>query len=181
MGKDLSQESLDLAMIETDGTEFKSKLGANAILGVSLAFAVAQAQSQGQQVYEYIAAVSGNKQVSMPRPMLNIMNGGAHADWATDIQEYMILPMGNLPYAEKLRKSVEVFHHLGKLLKSKGYSTNVGNEGGYAPAITSNAEAFDLILEAIGKAGYEIGEAKTSCLVLTLPRLSFYQDGAVSP
>ena len=176
VGKDHTQESLDLAMIEADGTEFKSKLGANAILGVSLGFAVAQAHSQKKPVYEYIASLIGQKP-SMPRPMLNIMNGGAHADWATDIQEYMIMPMGNLPYAEKLRKSVEVFHHLGKILKSKGYSTNVGNEGGYAPAIKSNAEAFDLILEAIKKAGYEIGEDKDFLLGIDAAASEFYEDG----
>lgn len=176
VGKELSQQSLDMAMIEADGTDFKSKLGANAILGVSLAFAVAQAQSKKQAVYEYIAELSG-RQPNMPRPMLNIMNGGAHADWATDIQEYMIMPMGTLPYAEKLRKSVEVFHHLGKILKAKGYSTNVGNEGGYAPAVKSNAEAFDLILEAIDTAGYAIGEDKDFLLGIDAAASEFFADG----
>ncbi len=175
-GKELTQSSLDMAMIEADGTEFKSKLGANAILGVSLAFAVAQAQSLKLPVYQYIADLIGQTP-SLPRPMLNIMNGGAHADWATDIQEYMILPMGNIPYAEKIRKSVEVFHHLGKLLKAKGYSTNVGNEGGYAPAIKSNAEAFELILAAIAKAGYAIGEDKDFLLGIDAAATEFYQDG----
>jgi len=175
-GKELTQSSLDMAMIEADGTEFKSKLGANAILGVSLAFAVAQAQSLKLPVYQYIADLIGQTP-SLPRPMLNIMNGGAHADWATDIQEYMILPMGNIPYAEKIRKSVEVFHHLGKLLKAKGYSTNVGNEGGYAPAIKSNAEAFELILAAIDKAGYAIGEDKDFLLGIDAAATEFYQDG----
>jgi enolase len=177
VGKDWTQQSLDQAMIEADGTEFKSKLGANAILGVSLAFAVAVAQSNKQPVYEYIASLHGGAKPIMPRPMLNIMNGGAHADWATDIQEYMILPMGDLPYAEKLRKSVEVFHHLGKILKSKGYSTNVGNEGGYAPAIGSNAEAFDLILEAIAKAGYTVGADKDFMLGIDAAASEFYKDG----
>jgi len=175
-GKELTQSSLDMAMIEADGTEFKSKLGANAILGVSLAFAVAQAQSLKLPVYQYIADLIGQTP-SLPQPMLNIMNGGAHADWATDIQEYMILPMGNIPYAEKIRKSVEVFHHLGKLLKAKGYSTNVGNEGGYAPAIKSNAEAFELILAAIDKAGYAIGEDKDFLLGIDAAATEFYQDG----
>jgi enolase len=177
VGKEFTQESLDQAMVAADGTEFKSKLGANAILGVSLAFAVAQAASQKQPVYKYISGLMGNMKPVMPRPMLNIMNGGAHADWATDIQEYMIMPMGDIPYALKLKKSVEVFQHLGKILKAKGYSTNVGNEGGYAPAIKSNNEAFELILEAIAKAGYAIGEDKDFLLGIDAAASEFYQDG----
>lgn len=176
-GQELTQQALDTTMIEADGTDTKSNLGANAILGVSLAFAVAQAQSQKIPTYQYVANLADNNNLIMPRPMLNIMNGGAHADWATDIQEYMIMPMGDYPYSEKLRKSVEVFHHLGKLLKSKGYSTNVGNEGGYAPAIKSNAEAFELILEAISKSGYEIGQDKDFMLAIDAAASEFYKEG----
>lgn len=171
-----SQESLDQQLIEIDGTPNKSSLGANAMLGVSLAFAVATAQSQKRPTWQYVAELFGSEP-SLPRPMFNIMNGGAHAAWTTDIQEYMILPLGDLPYSERLRKSVEVFHHLGKLIGKRGLSTNVGNEGGYAPALSSNAEAFELILEAIAAAGYEAGEGKDFMLGIDAAASEFYENG----
>ncbi len=171
-----SQEELDAFLCELDGTANKERLGANAILGVSLAFAVAKAQSDKQPLYASIANLFG-VQPSLPRPMLNIMNGGAHANWSTDIQEYMILPLGDEPYSEKLRKAVEVFHYLGKLLAAKGFSTNVGNEGGYAPAVSSNEQAFDLILEAIAKAGYTAGTSGDFMLGIDAAASEFYRDG----
>lgn len=185
VGQDWTQETLDRAMIELDGTENKSSLGANAILGVSLAFAVAQSDSLNIAPYEYVAQLYSGKSASsagekawvLPRPMFNIMNGGAHANWTTDIQEYMILPMKDEPYQEKLRKSVEVFHHLGKLIKNKGLSTNVGNEGGYAPELNSNEEAFEMILEAISVAGYEAGPGKDFLLGIDAAASEFFRDG----
>ena len=152
------QKELDQKMLDLDGTDNKSKLGANAILAVSLAYAWASAASQKIWLYEYVGKLYGNTNFVLPRPMMNIMNGGKHADWATDIQEYMILPMKQDSWAENLRKCAEVYLHLGKLIKSKGLSTNVGNEGGYAPSLGSNQEAIDLIVEAIEKAGYKLGE-----------------------
>lgn len=152
------QAEFDQRMLELDGTEFKTNLGANAILSVSLAYAWASAASQQKKLYEYIGELYGNSNYVLPRPMMNIMNGGKHADWATDIQEYMILPMKQNSWAENLRICTEIYLHLGKLIKSKGQNTNVGNEGGYAPHLGSNQEAIDLIVEAIEKAGYKLGE-----------------------
>lgn len=177
VGKDFDQSSLDQTMIDLDGTANKEKFGANAILGISLAFAVANANSKHIPVYEYVANLANNDQLIMPRPMFNILNGGAHADWATDIQEYMIMPMQDLPYSQRLQMSAEVFHHLGKIVKKKGYNTNVGNEGGYAPQVKSNAEAFELILEAIAAAGYTVGEGKDFLLAIDAAASEFYQDG----
>jgi enolase len=175
--QDWEQTTLDEHLIALDGTPNKDQLGANAILGVSLAFAVATAQSQRRPTFQLIGELFGNTNWVLPRPMLNIMNGGAHANWATDIQEYMILPMKEEPYHERLRKSVEVFHHLGKLIGGKGLSTNVGNEGGYAPAISSNEEAFDLILAAIAKAGYQAGPNGDFMLGIDAAASEFYRDG----
>ncbi len=176
LGKELTQEMLDRKLIELDGTPNKSNLGANAILGVSLAFAVAQAESAGMPLYRWIAGLFYTEP-KLPRPMFNIMNGGAHAGWTTDIQEYMILPMGNELFSEHVRKAVEVYEHLGKLLESKGYSTNVGKEGGFAPALQSNEEAFTLILEAISKAGYTTGLEGDFMLGLDIAASEFYKDG----
>ncbi|MBT4123860.1 MAG: phosphopyruvate hydratase [Candidatus Pacebacteria bacterium] len=158
VGNDYTQDSLDNFMIELDGTEKKEKIGANAILGVSLAFAWASSAAQGRPLYEYIGELYGTKKLILPRPMLNILNGGKHANWATDIQEYMVMPMTAPTWDEKLRTGAEIFQHLQKILKEKGYSTNVGNEGGFAPAVKSNTEALDLIVEAIDKAGYSLGD-----------------------
>lgn len=176
-GKAWSQHDLDTAMCSLDGTPNKAHLGANAILGVSLAHAVAQASAAKMPLFRWIHGEFGQGELSLPRPMLNIMNGGAHADWTTDIQEYMILPLGEESYPEKLRKAVEVFHALGKLLKSKGYSIQVGNEGGYAPALKSNQEAFELILQAIEAAGYTVGEGKDFVLGIDAAASEFFQDG----
>lgn len=158
VGNDYDQKSLDRYMIELDGTEKKEKLGANAILGVSLAFAWACSLAQNRPLYEYIGELYQNNNFILPRPMLNIMNGGKHAGWATDIQEYMVLPMTAPTWAEKIRTGVEIFQHLQKIIKKHGYSTNVGNEGGFAPEVKSNTEALDLIVEAIDKAGYSLGD-----------------------
>ncbi len=149
------QSSIDAAMIRLDGTENKSNLGANAIIGVSLAVAKAAAQSFGQALYRYIGGVHAN---TLPIPMMNILNGGAHADNKIDIQEFMIMPVGAETFSEALRMGVEVFHNLKAVLKSKGHSTNVGDEGGFAPNLSSNEEAIEIVLDAIEKAGYKPGK-----------------------
>lgn len=149
------QEELDLVLLDLDGTDNKAKLGANAILGVSLACAHAAADLHGLPLYRYLGGTAARL---LPVPMLNILNGGAHADNNVDIQEFMICPAGFDSFAEALRCGAEVFHQLGAVLKGRGLSTNVGNEGGYAPDLGSNAEAFETILEAIEAAGYEPGE-----------------------
>ncbi len=158
VGNNYDQQTLDQTMIDLDGTEKKEKLGANAILGVSLAFAWACSNAQHRPLYEYIGELYENKNFILPRPMLNIMNGGKHAGWATDIQEYMVMPMTAPTWNEKIRTGVEIFQHLQKIIKAKGYSTNVGNEGGFAPEVKSNTEALDLIVEAVEKAGYSLGD-----------------------
>lgn len=158
IGQEFDQTSLDKAMIELDGTDTKSRLGANAILSVSLAFAWAAAKAEGIPLYKYIGGLYGNTNYTLPRPMFNIMNGGKHANWATDIQEYMVLPVKENPWSEKLRMGCEIYITLEKLLKKKGYSTNVGNEGGFAPLLSSNEEALELISEAVEKSGYRLGE-----------------------
>lgn len=152
-----SQEELDTFMLELDGTANKSGLGANAILGVSMAFAHAVAKSKGVQLFEHVKDVYGASEYKLPRPMFNIMNGGKHADWSTDIQEFMVV-IQNRDYPEMLRAGAEIFLHLGKLLEKKGLSTNIGNEGGYAPGFANNEEAFSVISEAIALAGYELGK-----------------------
>ena len=146
---------IDQLMIELDGTDNKSNLGANAILGVSLACAKAAASELSMPLYRYIGGVSAN---TLPVPMMNILNGGSHADNNIDFQEFMIVPVGADSFSEALRKGVETFHTLKKVLKSKGYSTNVGDEGGFAPNIKSNEEALQIVLESIEKAGYKPGE-----------------------
>ncbi len=150
------QRGIDLAMIEMDGTPNKSRLGANAMLGVSLAVARASAAGLGLPLYRYLGGVNAHV---LPVPMLNILNGGAHTAWqSTDAQEFMILPLGASSFAEGLRWGAEVYHALKAVLKTKGYATLVGDEGGYAPALKANAEAVEAILEAIDKAGYKAGE-----------------------
>jgi enolase len=149
------QKALDMKMIELDGTENKSRLGANAILGVSLAAAKAAAQESGQELYRYLGGVGG---YTLPIPMMNILNGGSHADNSIDFQEFMILPVGAPSFSEALRMGAEVFHNLRAVLKAKGMSTNVGDEGGFAPNLSSNEEALTCILQAIEKAGYRPGE-----------------------
>ncbi len=149
------QKALDMKMIEIDGTENKSRLGANAILGVSLAAAKAAAQETGQELYRYLGGVGG---YTLPIPMMNILNGGSHADNSIDFQEFMIMPVGAPTFSEALRMGAEVFHNLRSVLKGKGLSTNVGDEGGFAPNLGSNEEALTAILQAIEKAGYRPGE-----------------------
>ena len=149
------QSMLDKIMLELDGTPNKSRLGANAILGVSLAVAKAAAQEAGMPLYRYVGGVGAN---TLPVPMMNILNGGSHADNSIDFQEFMVMPASALSFSEALRMGTEIFHTLKKVLKSKGMSTNVGDEGGFAPNIPSNEEAIQIILQAIEKAGYRPGE-----------------------
>jgi len=149
------QVGIDQRMLELDGTEFKSNLGANAILGVSLAVARAAAEEAGQPLYKYIGGANARE---LPLPMMNIINGGAHADNNVDIQEFMIMPAGADCFAEALRMGAEIFHALKGVLKAKGYNTAVGDEGGFAPNLKSNEEALEVIMEAIVKAGYKPGE-----------------------
>lgn len=149
------QNMIDRAMIGIDGSDSKAILGANAILGVSLAVAKAAAESIGQPLYKYIGGVSAN---IMPVPMMNILNGGSHADNKIDVQEFMVMPIGAETFSEGLRMGTEVFHHLKNVLKSKGMSTNVGDEGGFAPNLGSNEEAIQVVLKAIEEAGYKPGE-----------------------
>ncbi|MBA8666936.1 phosphopyruvate hydratase [Holosporaceae bacterium 'Namur'] len=149
-----SQTELDHFLIELDGTENKSELGANALLSISLAYAKAFAAANGQQLFQSLAS----KEISMPRPMMNIINGGAHADNALDVQEFMIIPLKYSRFSDALRMGAEVFHTLKKILHEGGYNTNVGDEGGFAPALGSAEECLNLILAAIEKAGYRPGE-----------------------
>ena len=149
------QVYIDKLLIELDGTENKGKLGANAILGVSMAVAKAAAEASGQPLYRYVGGVNA---VTLPVPMMNILNGGSHADNSIDFQEFMIMPIGAPTFSEALRWGAEVFHHLKNVLKKSGYSTNVGDEGGFAPNIKSNEEAIEIVLKAIEVAGYRPGE-----------------------
>ncbi|HRG69444.1 MAG: phosphopyruvate hydratase [Saprospiraceae bacterium] len=156
LGMDVSQQrAIDQAMIEADGTENKSKFGANAILGISLAVAKAASVEANLPLYKYIGGLNAHM---LPVPLMNIVNGGAHADNKLDFQEFMIAPVGATRFADALRMGSEVFHTLKSVLKTKGFSTNVGDEGGFAPALSHNEEALDLIMQAIEKAGYKAGE-----------------------
>jgi enolase len=166
-------EKIDKLLIDLDGTESKSKLGANAILAVSLAVAKAAALSNKQPLYKFLGGQDANL---LPVPQMNILNGGMHADNNLDIQEFMIMPIGAPTFKEALRYAAEVFHNLKAILKSKGLSTSVGDEGGFAPNLTSNAEALDLIIQAIEKAGFKPG--KDLSLALDSAASSFYKDGA---
>jgi enolase len=149
------QIDIDRMMIELDGTHNKSRLGANAILGVSMAVARAASQECGLPLYRYLGGIGA---CTLPVPMMNILNGGSHADNSIDIQEFMVMPIGASSFSEGLRMGTEIFHHLKKVLKSNGYSTNVGDEGGFAPNLKSNEEAIETVLMAIEKAGYKPGE-----------------------
>lgn len=151
----MDQRVIDGILLELDGTENKSVLGANAILAVSMAAAKAAAQEAGLPLYRYVGGVNAN---TLPIPMMNILNGGEHADNSIDFQEFMVMPVGAETFSDALRTGVEIFHHLKKVLKSKGYSTNVGDEGGFAPNIGSNEEAIETVLTAIEFAGYRPGE-----------------------
>ena len=165
------QALIDKTMIELDGTENKGKLGANAMLGVSLAVAKAAANSLGMSLYNYIGGVNAKQ---LPVPMMNIMNGGKHADSSLSIQEFMIMPVGAKTFTECMEIGVSVYHNLKKVLKAKGYSTAVGDEGGFAPNVSGEEEAIQIILEAIEKAGYEPG--KDVCLALDLASTEMYDE-----
>lgn len=177
VGHDAADQSgVDQIMLDLDGTDNKSNLGANAILAVSLAVAKAEAASEGLPLWKYIAKLTDTQEVSLPLPMMNIMNGGAHAGWTTDIQEYMIMPVGAPTFAEGIRRATEVFHNLGKILKEQGYPTTVGDEGGYAPHLKGgNAEPLALIEQAVTKAGYKLGD--DFVLALDVASSEFYNDG----
>jgi len=149
------QNEIDAKMIEIDGSDNKGNLGANAILGVSLACAKAGAQETGQPLFSYIGGVNAN---TLPIPMMNILNGGQHADNKIDVQEFMVMPVGAESFAEALRMGAEIFHNLKAVLKARGQSTNVGDEGGFAPNLGSNEEAIEVVIEAIEKAGYKPGD-----------------------
>lgn len=168
------QKELDYKMIELDGTETKSKYGANAILGISMAYLKASALEEGKPLHEYVCDTFGDGNMSLPRPMMNIINGGAHADNKLDFQEYMIIPIRD-NIKERIRVGAEVFHNLKSVLKEKGLVTSVGDEGGFAPDLNSNSEGFELIMEAIKKAGYEPG--KDVCMAIDVAASEFYKDG----
>ncbi|MGB3724167.1 MAG: phosphopyruvate hydratase [Glaciecola sp.] len=170
------QAGVDQIMIDLDGTENKETLGANAILAVSLAVAKAQAISAGKPLYAHIADINGTPgQYSMPVPMMNIINGGEHADNNVDIQEFMVQPVGAKNFSEALRMGAEIFHSLKKVLNAKGLNTAVGDEGGFAPNLTSNAEALAVIVQAVENAGYKMNEDIT--LALDCAASEFYKDG----
>ena len=169
----LDQVALDQALIDLDGTENKGRLGANALLGVSLAAAKAAAECVGLPLYRYIGGANASV---LPLPMMNIINGGHHADNSVDMQEFMIMPSGARSFSEALRIGTEIFHTLRNVLKAKGYNTAVGDEGGFAPDLRSNDEAVEVILEAIEKAGYEAG--RDVCLALDPATSEMHRDGA---
>jgi enolase len=171
-GFDGDQAALDRRLVDLDGTENKGRLGANALLGVSLAYAHAVAASRSMPLWRHLA---DGREVSMPVPMMNIINGGAHADNNVDLQEFMVLPVGFDSFSEALRSGTEIFHALKSVLKGRGLSTAVGDEGGFAPDLRSNEEALETILEAIGKAGYKAGEDVV--LGLDVAASEFFENG----
>lgn len=174
-GKVWNQKTLDQAMIELDGTENKGKLGANAILGVSIAFAKAMAVSEKKPLWKYFKDISKNKEIRLPVPMMNILNGGSHAENSTDLQEFMIMPTGAKSFREALRFGAEVFHMLKKILKERKLNTSVGDEGGYAPSLPTNEAAIEVILEAIKRAGYIPG--KDISIAIDAAASEIYKDG----
>lgn len=177
LGQDATnQAAIDKIMLDLDATENKAKLGANAILAVSLAAAKAAAAAKGVELFEHIADINGTPGVySMPVPMMNIINGGEHADNNVDIQEFMVQPVSAPTFAEALRAGAEIFHALKKVLQNKGLSTSVGDEGGFAPNLASNADALAVIKQAVADAGYELGKDIT--LALDCASTEFYKDG----
>jgi len=176
LGSDATdQRALDGAMIEADGTDNKAKFGANAILAVSLAAAKAAAQNRKVPLYQHIADINGTSEFTMPVPMMNIINGGEHADNNVDIQEFMVQPVGAPTFAEALRAGAEIFHSLKKVLSAQGMSTAVGDEGGFAPNLPSNEAALEIIAQAVDKAGYKLGTDIT--LALDCAASEFYKDG----
>ena len=157
-GRSFNQRSLDEALIALDGTATKARLGANALLGVSMAALRAEALAKNVPLYQHIGALYSNSTFTLPVPMMNILNGGAHADSSVDFQEFMVMPVGAPSFAEALRTGAEIFHALRSILKGRGQATGVGDEGGFAPNLKSNREAVEVVLEAIGKAGLKAGE-----------------------
>ena len=157
-GRDAEQRAIDNALIALDGTPNKGRLGANALLGVSMAVARANAAARNEPLYSHFANLYGNATPVLPVPMMNILNGGAHADSSVDFQEFMVMPIGAPSFAEGLRAGAEIFHTLRSILKKKGYATGVGDEGGFAPSLESNREAVELVLEAVSQAGYAAGQ-----------------------
>ncbi len=168
----IDQAAVDNIMLKLDGSENKDKLGANALLGVSMANAHAAANAQGKPLFQYLG---GDDAVTLPVPMMNIINGGSHADNSVDLQEFMVMPVGAKSFSEALRCGAEIFHNLRDVLHSKGMNTNVGDEGGFAPNLTSNEEAIEVILTAIDKAGYTAG--KDVYLALDVAASEFYKEG----
>lgn len=177
LGSTAEQNTVDQTMIDLDGTENKSNLGANAILAVSMATAKAVARSKHIHFYEYVASLAGTQdKMSLPMPMMNVMNGGAHADWSTDFQEYMIIPVGATNIFDAIRMGAEAFHALKKVLKERGYTTTVGDEGGYAPRVKNgNNEPLECIKMAIEAAGYKPGEDIS--IAMDIASSEFYKDG----
>jgi len=174
VGREFDQKSLDQFLIGFDGTENKSRLGANAILGVSMAFARASAIAQDIELYEYLGSLSDNKNYALPQPMFNIINGGKHADSGLDVQEFMLAPVDFPSFKEKVRVGSEIIHTLKNILKEKGYTVSVGDEGGFAPKLSSNEEALELMVEAIEKSGYTTDQVKIG---MDAAASGFYVDG----
>jgi enolase len=176
VGKIFDQTTLDEAMIELDGTATKSNLGANAILGVSMAFSHAAAASMKKPLYMYFASIAKTgKKMSLPLPMMNILNGGQHATNSTDFQEFMIMPIGAKSFSEALRMGAEIFHHLKKMLKDQGMTTTTGDEGGYAPSLPSNESAIEIISKAVKVAGYKLG--RDVGIAMDVAATELYKDG----
>ena len=178
-GRPLEQRSIDDRLIRLDGTPAKSRLGANALLGVSMAVARASAVAQSLPLYAYLGQISGRRDGDpylLPVPMMNILNGGAHADSSVDLQEFMVMPVGAPTFAEGLRTGTEIFHALRGILKKAGHSTGVGDEGGFAPDLRSNREALDVVLEAVGKAGFKAGH--DVLLALDVAASELWNDGS---
>lgn len=177
VGTTAEQNTVDQTMIELDGTENKSNLGANAILAVSMATAKAMARAKRMHLYEYVASLAGTQnEMSLPMPMMNVMNGGAHADWSTDFQEYMLMPVGATNIYDAIRMGAETFHTLKKVLKERGYATTVGDEGGYAPRVKDgNNEPLECIKLAIEAAGYKPGQ--DIAIAMDIASSEFYKDG----
>ena len=174
-GKEFTQRELDEKLIALDGTHNKGKLGANAILGVSLAFARATAVSIKKPIWSYVAKLAKTKQVTLPVPMMNILNGGKHAEKSTDFQEFMIVPHGFKKFSDALEAGTNVFHALKKILHDRGFGTTVGDEGGFAPSLESNEAALKLVVEAIEKAGYKAGEQIS--IALDVASTELFKDG----
>lgn len=173
-GKEFNQETLDNFLLELDNTPNKSKLGANAILGVSMAFAKVAAKESGLELYEYLGKIANNIEYKFPTPMFNVINGGQHADSGLDVQEFMIGPIGFNSFKEKIRVGSEIIYTLRGILKEKGYAISVGDEGGFAPKLKTNEEALDLLVEAIKEAGYTTDQVKIG---MDVAASSFFEDG----